>query len=70
MKCPKCGCVRTEVDESRPYPSLDAVRRARRCKRCGYRFPTLELPATTEFAGRFVIRAGRIELRQALRRRY
>ena len=40
MICPKCG-GRAVVVDSRTYPTGE-VRRRRKCRRCGFRFSTLE----------------------------
>ena len=40
MICPKCG-GRAAVVDSRTYPTGE-VRRRRKCRRCGFRFSTLE----------------------------
>ena len=41
MKCPSCGCIDTKVVDSRPTEN-EAIRRRRRCVKCGYRFTTYE----------------------------
>ena len=40
MTCPRCG-GRAVVVDSRTYPTGE-VRRRRKCRRCGFRFSTLE----------------------------
>ena len=45
MICPKCG-GRAVVVDSRTYPTGE-VRRRRECRRCAFRFSTLE--AVVEF---------------------
>ena len=41
MKCPQCGCDQTKVVDSRPSEN-EAIRRRRKCLRCGSRFTTYE----------------------------
>ncbi|MBQ6437885.1 transcriptional repressor NrdR [bacterium] len=42
MKCPYCHCLQGVVLDSRETPDNEAVRRRRRCERCGRRFTTYE----------------------------
>jgi transcriptional repressor NrdR len=42
MKCPYCGNLRTRVIDSRSVEEGGAIRRRRRCDRCGSRFTTFE----------------------------
>ena len=42
MKCPYCQCLQGVVLDSRETPDNEAVRRRRRCERCGRRFTTYE----------------------------
>jgi transcriptional regulator NrdR family protein len=40
--CPKCGAARLKVEYTRHR--AESIRRVRRCKDCGRRFPTVEKP--------------------------
>lgn len=42
MKCPFCGCLDTQVVDSRVSEEGDAIRRRRRCTACDKRFTTYE----------------------------
>ncbi len=46
MRCPKCGepsdGPNVFVIDSRPVPTVNAVRRRRECRKCGQRFTTME----------------------------
>lgn len=42
MKCPYCGCVDTQVKDSRPADEGGAIRRRRACPQCDSRFTTFE----------------------------
>ena len=42
MKCPFCGCVETQVKDSRTTDDCTAIRRRRECPECGSRFTTFE----------------------------
>lgn len=42
MKCPFCGCLDTQVKDSRPNEDGSAIKRRRVCPDCGSRFTTLE----------------------------
>lgn len=42
MRCPKCGHDDTRVIDSRMQDSLNAIKRRRECRSCGYRFTTFE----------------------------
>ncbi len=42
MKCPFCGCVDSQVKDSRPSEDDAVIRRRRLCPECGGRFTTFE----------------------------
>lgn len=42
MKCPFCGCLDTQVKDSRANEDASSIRRRRVCPECGSRFTTLE----------------------------
>lgn len=42
MKCPFCGCLDTQVKDSRPNEEGTSIRRRRLCPECGARFTTFE----------------------------
>ncbi len=42
MRCPFCGCIDTQVKDSRPNDDYSCIRRRRVCPECGSRFTTLE----------------------------
>lgn len=42
MRCPFCGCVDTQVKDSRPNEDYSSIRRRRVCPECGSRFTTFE----------------------------
>lgn len=42
MKCPFCGSDQTQVLESRAVEDASAIRRRRKCTKCGKRFTTYE----------------------------
>lgn len=42
MFCPKCGHPDTRVIDSRSQDAANAIRRRRKCVKCGYRFTTYE----------------------------
>jgi transcriptional repressor NrdR len=42
MKCPNCGNEDTKVLDSRPQNDQTAIRRRRKCLKCGFRFSTRE----------------------------
>lgn len=42
MQCPKCGHDATRVIDSRMQDSMNAIKRRRECRSCGYRFTTFE----------------------------
>ena len=42
MRCPFCGCVETQVKDSRTTEDANAIRRRRECPECGSRFTTFE----------------------------
>ena len=42
MRCPNCGCLDTQVKDSRPTEDSAAIRRRRVCLACNFRFTTFE----------------------------
>lgn len=42
MRCPFCGCIETQVKDSRPSDDYLAIRRRRFCPECVSRFTTYE----------------------------
>lgn len=42
MRCPFCGCIETQVKDSRPSDDSLAIRRRRFCPECVSRFTTYE----------------------------
>ncbi len=42
MRCPYCGCLDTQVKDSRPTDDASSIRRRRVCPDCGGRFTTFE----------------------------
>lgn len=42
MRCPFCGCVDSQVKDSRANEDGSAIRRRRECPECGSRFTTFE----------------------------
>src|ERR1700736_2101301 len=42
MRCPYCGCLDTQVKDSRPTEDASSIRRRRVCSDCGGRFTTFE----------------------------
>ena|SRR5260370_16180619 len=42
MKCPYCGCNKTDVVETRDSEELETIRRRRVCEECNKRFTTYE----------------------------
>lgn len=42
MKCPFCGCIDSQVKDSRPTEDYSGIRRRRVCPECGSRFTTFE----------------------------
>jgi transcriptional repressor NrdR len=42
MRCPFCGCLDSQVKDSRPSEDGAAIRRRRLCPECGGRFTTFE----------------------------
>ncbi len=42
MRCPYCGCLDTQVKDSRPAEDNAIIRRRRTCPVCGGRFTTFE----------------------------
>lgn len=42
MKCPFCGCLDTQVKDSRPNEDATMIRRRRECPKCHARFTTSE----------------------------
>ena len=42
MRCPKCGADDTRVIDSRMQDKMNAIKRRRECRACGYRFTTFE----------------------------
>jgi transcriptional repressor NrdR len=42
MRCPFCGCLESQVKDSRPSEDGAAIRRRRLCPECGGRFTTFE----------------------------
>lgn len=42
MRCPFCGCVDSQVKDSRPSEDGSSIRRRRSCPECGSRFTTFE----------------------------
>jgi len=43
LACPRCGCQDLRVLYTRPAVG-GRIRRRRRCRHCGYRFTTAEMP--------------------------
>ncbi|MDO5561629.1 MAG: transcriptional regulator NrdR [bacterium] len=68
MKCPFCGCSQGVVLDSRDTPDGEAVRRRRRCEKCGQRFTTYERAEELEI--RVIKKSGKKESydREKLRR--
>ena len=52
MICPKCGCLRSKVVDSRVVAGGRHVRRRRRCLKCSERFTTKELYVPESVNGR------------------
>ena len=48
MKCPFCGCIESQVKDSRLTEDNACIRRRRECPECGSRFTTLERVALRE----------------------
>ncbi|MBR1648122.1 MAG: transcriptional repressor NrdR [Alphaproteobacteria bacterium] len=42
MKCPFCGCIESQVKDSRLSEDNTSIRRRRECPECGSRFTTFE----------------------------
>lgn len=42
MRCPFCGCMESQVKDSRPSEDSSSIRRRRQCPQCGGRFTTFE----------------------------
>ena len=42
MKCPFCGCLDSQVKDSRLSEDNTCIRRRRECPECGSRFTTFE----------------------------
>ncbi|HLI65710.1 MAG TPA: transcriptional regulator NrdR [Caulobacteraceae bacterium] len=42
MRCPFCGCLESQVKDSRPTEDDAVIRRRRSCPQCGGRFTTFE----------------------------
>lgn len=42
MRCPFCGCMDSQVKDSRPSEDGSSIRRRRCCPECGSRFTTFE----------------------------
>lgn len=42
MRCPFCGCLDSQVKDSRPSEDGSTIRRRRSCPECGSRFTTFE----------------------------
>ncbi len=42
MRCPFCGCVESQVKDSRPSDDFSSIRRRRQCPKCNGRFTTYE----------------------------
>lgn len=42
MRCPFCGCIESQVKDSRPSEDYSSIRRRRQCPKCGGRFTTYE----------------------------
>lgn len=42
MRCPFCGCVDSQVKDSRPSEDFSSIRRRRQCPKCNGRFTTYE----------------------------
>lgn len=40
LRCPRCACTDLRTTHTRPV--LNAVRRYKRCRHCGYKLTTLE----------------------------
>ena len=53
MICPKCGCIETEVVESRMRPNNTRHRR-HECAHCKHRFSTVEQLAAIKVKGKYV----------------
>ena len=43
MKCPACGCLKSQVVDSRPSADGGSIRRRRECLACQKRFTTYEI---------------------------
>ncbi len=50
MRCPFCGCIDTQVKDSRPSEDYSNIRRRRICPECGSRFTTFERVQLRELA--------------------
>lgn len=47
MNCPKCGCMKHGVVETRPsYFRPEWTQRRRQCAKCKHRWNTVELPTS------------------------
>ena len=44
MKCPFCGSFDDQVLDSRPIEHTSAIKRRRKCNKCGKRYTTYERP--------------------------
>lgn len=42
MRCPFCGCIESQVKDSRPSDDYSSIRRRRQCPECNSRFTTFE----------------------------
>ena len=43
MKCPACGCEKSQVIDSRPVEENNSIKRRRECLKCKARFTTYEI---------------------------
>ncbi len=50
MRCPFCGCIDSQVKDSRPNEDYSCIRRRRVCPECGSRFTTFERVQLRELA--------------------
>ena len=45
MKCPKCGCTKLDILDSRKHDTY--IKRRKECGKCGNRFTTIEVAELT-----------------------
>ena len=67
VPCPRCGCVVSDVHDSRANAS--GVRRRRWCVGCGHRYTTLEQVALTSVTNKLAISIAEAEVEARVKAR-